>query len=657
MAQTEDSIRLSHFTIRGSGDESSRCSVYANGNHQCELIIEVIKEAQDGNGVWHETELSESERASVTVIQCFADKIQPLASGWSCDKKRNQYDLGLQKNKTGQGKARKNETSICGVGSKKEYVRRFMRCAPTDSYAPITLVAKVEFDGQVYTSAGCAGDEEDSSVVVKPIRPFVIKAEDLSESADAAYVDARCTIQCSYWTPPSPMYFTRNLGLGRSVEFSEEGELFQTSFLHEEAYNLGWKAGVVRGGDYSGLQLHLSDIHHGFYHPWKNPLVRFHERPTIMRALHVSDDMPILREDTRSAWTLIDNVGTTQKYRLSKSSGGFGMRVEDYEEIAETNVKVFKIFFPSGQPNSNELYTNNRHQCKVLIEVVKEETLDGSIWVEKPLTNEEKKSATITFYSSDKFAPLPTGWSVDTDKNIFDTGIRSLDAENSVCDDSGYTVTNDPRAEIIERYMRVAPGIPLESIRFMARIIVGGVVYTTYGYVGNSFITLSPVRPYVIRVGELTVNRYDVFNGAVSTDLDMYYVRPSMGGVEFLMNKGLDTPLSLPSEGLKFQSCYAHDGGALGRSRKIGVLLGDDVNAVVRFGDIANDGLVDPNIIIKADHHNTVMRIARVTRPSISFGSGDTKTPLRLIDNYGCEQAYYINQSEDGNTAYFTDYN
>lgn len=129
-----------------------------------------------------------------------------------------------------------------------------------------------------------------------------------------------------------------------------------------------------------------------------------------------------------------------------------------------------------------------------------------------------------------------------------------------MCDDSGYTVTNDPRAEIIERYMRVAPGIPLESIRFMARIIVGGVVYTTYGYVGNSFITLSPVRPYVIRVGELTVNRYDVFNGAVSTDLDMYYVRPSMGGVEFLMNKGLDTPLSLPSEGLKFQSCYAHDG-------------------------------------------------------------------------------------------------
>ena len=146
-------------------------------------------------------------------------------------------------------------------------------------------------------------------------------------------------------------------------------------------------------------------------------------------------------------------------------------------------------------------------------------------------------------------------------------------------------------------------------------------------------------------------NYYD----ELSSDLDIYYARPVMGGVRFLMNRGLDTPLSLPGEGLKFQSCYAHSAGMFS-SRKIGVLLGDDVNAVVRFGDISNDGVVDPNVVIKADHHNTPMRIARLARLSIPFGSGDIKTPLRLIDNFGCEQAYYINQDEEGNVAYFTDY-
>ena len=551
------------------------------------------------------------------------------------------------------GKARVRELFGCQI----ETVNFYLRAEPCVSLDPVDFMARMEMNGQVFTTN--SSDDElhfDSSVVVQAVPPFELKAADLTVyKSEPAYIYGGTYGTCYYYTPPEGIVFTYNGGLSNSVSFPREGDFFQTSFINGGTNGVGVKGGIVFGKDFSNQQLHINDVHHGANYPHNNNAFKYNERATIMRAIALRDAHMDLKKDSESIWTLWDNFGNSRSFILVQD-GDYHLSLKD-AVIPPSRFKVstFKIFASGGQPQTDALYANNLHQCKIDVEIVKEEELPDSNWVIRNLTNEERDSLTVTLYSSDPQAALPARWAVDKNKNMFDTGLRQSGAEANVPGSDELQHNSDPRVEVIVRYMRCESGAPIESFRFMARIIIGGVIYTTYGFTGASFVTITPTRPYVIRASELVVNRYDVYSGAMASDLDIYYARPVMGGVRFLMNRGLDTPLSLPGEGLKFQSCYAHSAGMFS-SRKIGVLLGDDVNAVVRFGDISNDGVVDPNVVIKADHHNTPMRIARLARLSIPFGSGDIKTPLRLIDNFGCEQAYYINQDEEGNVAYFTDY-
>ncbi|AZE82402.1 hypothetical protein C4J98_0973 [Pseudomonas orientalis] len=363
----------------------------------------------------------------------------------------------------------------------------------------------------------------------------------------------------------------------------------------------------------------------------------------------------ILGGQTYTTYCFVGVIGSN--FRAVVESVRPFVRLHNYEKAVDTKLSTFNILFPGRQTSSSELYANDRHQCKVIVEVVVEEKSADGVWVERSLTPQERESATITAYSADKQAVLPRGYSVDKDKNIYDSGLRRLDTESPAAGGYDYRST-DPRTEVIDRYLRFAPGVPIEPSSFMARIIVGGQTFTTYGRIGNPSITMTPTRPYVLRVRDLNAFRVDALNpgGHYDADLDVYYWVPK-DGTKFLVNRGLDAPLPIPNEGRRVQSYYAHNGGSgIDRSRKVAVLLGDRVNDLVRMGDIQDDDIVNRNTLVNVASHDTIMRAVRLSRKFLPLGAGKRRPLWRLWCMFGCEHAFYVDESDYGNVIHITDH-
>ncbi len=491
MVAHASNCRLSGFSIRRPDCPEAANGLYANGRHQCEVIIDVVKETCGLDGVWSRALLTDEERASVTVVRWSEHDNQTLPAGWSCDEERNEFTLGLWRGKASQAQ-QCGEVVECIDPPKGESISRYLRCDPEAAIGPEVFMARIVTDGEVYTSHGSSkGAVFDSAVTISPVAPFELDAATLdlymdthAYQSDSTY---RTEVHVYYWTPPEGMSFVKNMGFDNPLGMPGEGKDFQSTQFYQSPLENRYSntVGTLVNKDDPDSPLYLDEIREGLAVPSPNPPVRFNERPTIMRAIRLKSTLVAENRNTNSVWRLLDNYGTEQKFLLSVA----GMELPGYPFLILTGTLVppaynlirFDIKLPNGGVATSELYANGRHQCKVVVEVIIEQLQPDLSWELVRLTEEQRKSVSITRYSGNVNEPLPPGWSCDDEKNIYDAGLWRSNLEEGEGDKRTVVGAGSPKVqmEVVDRYMRLDSNIPIENVRFMASIQVGGVTYTT----------------------------------------------------------------------------------------------------------------------------------------------------------------------------------
>jgi hypothetical protein len=182
------------------------------------------------------------------------------------------------------------------------------------------------------------------------------------------------------------------------------------------------------------------------------------------------------------------------------------------------SLSIFKIDFTG--PNQH-LYSNGNQQLSVTITAQKQTAAAKEV----PLTPEEKKSIKVTERSENPKAPLPAGWSYDTEENEFAEGsyVRASDAPVIITVPAiAIQADTSPNAAI--RYLRTTDN---SSHQFMATIVIEGKTYSTNMKDFNCYISVTPSPPYRILASELTERRADAYHkdfpNKKHIDVDIYY--------------------------------------------------------------------------------------------------------------------------------------
>ncbi|MDY4298828.1 hypothetical protein SO486_02330 [Pseudomonas salmasensis] len=664
VAQTSN-CRLAGFGIRRAARAGVADGLYANGRHQYEVIIDAVKEVIDAKGEWAPVQLTDEERASVTVVECSKSHTPVLTRGWHCDEQRNEFMLGLWR-----GKSIAHESSIelqKSVGeSLGDSIKRYLRCDPDAPIGPAVFMACVTIDGEVHTTYDfekAAG--VDLSITLNPVRPIELGANELDLYVDVSAFAARAPyltrVDVYYFTPPDGLSVLRNLGFDEPLGLPGEGEDFRSvltwhSPLDPSKTN---RVGTFINKDQLGASLYLNEVHKRLPESPQNPLVRFNERPTIMRAIRLISGLVAENRDTRSVWRLLDNYGGEQVFSVVMIGNPIGLpevpffRLED-EAARKLKLIHFKIVLPDGGTVTDALYANGRHQCKVVVEIVVERVMPDGTSVPVRLSDAERGSVTITSYSRNVNEPLPPSWSCDQEKNIYDTGRWATGVDKA---ESGQCTQADARSsqrqiEMVERYLRVNPNVPIEERRFMASIKINGMTYTTNyadaDYEFNSFVAIRASRPYQLKVQDLTVYPdHHAFSDS-RCDIDVYYWTPP-AGLRFLVNKGFDTPLSPANEGRNFCTSY-NKRNAQQSFYKGGVVMNKDVvSPLVLIADIFTLHPEGHQRVVRFNQRPTIMRAVRFTGYYNSTMDSDSHSKWRLWDNYGCEHVFGLQQAGGGN--------
>jgi len=307
----------------------------------------------------------------------------------------------------------------------------------------------------------------------------------------------------------------------------------------------------------------------------------------------------------------------------------------------------FEIQTETAEDKTRALYTNGRHQCKLVVLIAKNVADESGNWQFAALTAAERNSLTVTQYATNPDAPLPTGWHCDTDKDKYDPGLwppRGSETNSTTLSSSPAkpSIASGP-LEMVERYMRVNAGQPIQSYRFMARIQIAGKVYTT-NYTDddasfNSWVEIQPERPYVLRVAQLVryIDNRAFEDKARNIYIDVHYWTPPRG-LQFIQNVGIANPLNIKDEGRFFNTSdfisVPND--------KSGILVERDsleervFMADVQQGIYSGNG---PDIEYR--------RCFKVMR-ALKLHGGVPATPHRdtghwsLLDNFGCEHKFRL---------------
>lgn len=545
MTKQSARMKIAYLKIRLVGVTASDCSLYANGRHQCEVVVDVIKEIEDEAGVWSAQPLNDDERASIT-LGCIVEGVeQGLPSGWKVDVEKNVYSVGIWHGEEQAREARLRGAPISNC--RIESISRYLRFDAGGSLDPVNMVARITLGAHQYTTFNGfdKGLEFKSEVTLQPIPPLIINAVDLEWFVDnQAYSDNFLHVKVHYWTPRGGLYFEKNMGLDEPCSFPYEGRNLDESYIRTADWGgqLGSKAGVIVNKDSEGHELRLSDIIQSPFNPAPDPYVNFNKRSTIMRAASVFGPLNTPDLTSTGVWRLIGNYGTEQSYLLLTSGPEYFHELVLYDlgaiinpppdpEPLKTRLVKFEISLPGGHIATDALYANNRHQCKVNITVVVEKQMSDGGWERVPLTAAQRNSLSVTLFSAMPQQQLPTGWSCDNEKNKYDTGLWGANVEEEEAVDE----------DIVDLYMRVAPG-PLQSQRFMARITLDGIPYTSNPLADqSSWVIISPVRPYSLGINELT--RYldsRAYAGTNPTVTVMVYYWTPPSGVSFVDNLGIE---------------------------------------------------------------------------------------------------------------------
>lgn len=651
--------RLSGLSIRRPAGTEVANGLYANGRHQCEVIIDVVKETCGPDGVWGRSLLTEEERASVTVVSWSEHDNQTLTAGWRCDKERNEFVLGLWMDSP-------TEEFGCGQvvehvdDARGESIRRYLRCAPDAPIGAEVFMACVVIEGGIYTSYGLSKGAG-ATVAISPVAPFELKASDLELYMDTqAYVAGatyRTEVHIYYWMPPAKIEFVRNFGFENPLNMPGEGEDFKSTLFFQNPLENRWSniVGTCIHKDHPSARLYLDDIRPGLPAPSENPLCRFNERTTIMRAVRLKSIVTYKNSDTRSVWTLLDNYGTEQKFTLSPMNPeipGFPFLILRGAIIQPPVYLLhFKVRLPVGEKFTDELYNNGRHQCKVVVEVAIEQLQPEGGWAPARLTQAQRDSVTITRFSANPHEPLPRGWSCDREKNKYDSGLWQGAASHDERDGNVLAEQQGSRnqMETVDRYMRVDSSVPIETIEFMASITLDGKTYTTNSAQGDipfvSSVEIRARRSYRLWKKDLVL--YHDIHAYTDNDydIDVYYWTPP-SGLRFVENLGLDNPYD-PDSGPSFHTSYRISfRGAM----KAGVLIRmDELNPRVVISNIDSRDPQGHLKLVRADRGQTIMRAVRFQAKKLSASTSNTLSVWRLWDNYGCEHMFKLGQADSGN--------
>ena len=658
-----ESSRLLSFVISRPNKTDEENGLYANGNHQCEVIIDIVKQSLASNNTWTSAGLTDEERSSLTIVEWSEHDHDKLPHGWNCDKERNGYDLGLWSRASVNESSREAVTEVAG-NSHAERVSRYLRCDLGAAVGSVRLMARVVIDGEIYTTHLSKGEcAFESSIVIKAEYPLYLDVEDLEQYIDRTAFFATSSSyvfmgNVHYWTPPSGLRFVENKGIDTPLRLPGDGDAFDSTLsrlLPNGPSGFAHKVGTLTNKNEIGQPLTIGEVHQGIGLPDLQRPVKFNEQPTIMRAINLlSNAFSFPEHYGRRAWKLVDNFGTVQTFALDSDSEGSPYLL-GASEVGSKYLKTFEIMLPGGGTSTEELYSNGRHQCQVEVEVaVMQLRPDGSS-VQVPLTSVQRDSLTITVFSTNANEPLPSGWSCDKDKNIYDVGLRRAGAEAVSTDQGTETEATSRRrreaVDVVNRYMRIDSNASNERIRFMATIEVDGVLYSTNYRVGditfNSSVIIGSVRPYKLWVRDL-VQHTDIHAYQDDyCDIDVYYWTPP-SGLRFLVNRGLDSPLYLPWEGRSATSSYNEGRGFY--VFKGGIVYGKDApDSRVLISDIFKEHPHGDQKVVRFNERPTMMRAVRYRENSPRDVEVDHRSKWRLWDNYGCEQVYMIEKRDSGN--------
>ena len=660
MVAHEHASRLLSFSIRRPNRTNRANGLYANGNHQCEVIIDIVKQLRAADGTWAVALLTDEERSSVAVVEWSEQHNEKLPRGWSCDTQKNRYDIGLWA-KDSDNEYSKSTVTEFACHPQSESVIRYLRCDLDVAVGPVRFMARIVIDGKIYTTHFSQGGAAfESSVTLVPEQPFYLDVRDLEVYEDpgayfASSSNAIVMAAVYYWQPPAGVCFVENRGIAEPINLPGDGAAFDSSLSRtvEGWVGLSYKAGTLTNKNEVGQTLEIGELHQGLGVPDEHALVRFNERPTIMRAIRVVSNRFVFPEHhERRSWRLLDNFGTEHTFTLEGDSQG-NLYLRNASEVGSYYLEHFEIMLPNGQTLTDALYSNGRHQCQVEVEVIMMQRRPDGSTVQAKLTDAQRNSLTLTRFSLNDHEPLPSGWSCDKGKNIYDLGLRSMGAE-AVRETATSKRQNamGPPKEVINRYLRVNAGTPHERVRFMAVIDVDGIRYTTnYDHDDISFIsyvTIGFVPPYRLWVSELIqYEDHDAYQDYFC-DVDVYYWTPR-SGERFLVNQGLDSPLFLHQEGKSSTSSYC-TGYIPDRTYKGGIVYGKDVaNPKVVISDISKTHPDGDQKVVRFDRRSTIMRAVRYRDNQFWGVQLDHQSKWRLWDNYGCEQVYVIDYSDGGN--------
>lgn len=320
---------------------------------------------------------------------------------------------------------------------------------------------------------------------------------------------------------------------------------------------------------------------------------------------------------------------------------------------------------------SNQLYANGNQQLPVFINIQKQ-VFQNNQWVAVNLSPSEAASLKVVQYSSSTSATLPAGWSMDTTRNQYDQGLRGSVSRALTLEDDGETsdAAGAPEAraagadargswEVFYRYLRAGTTVtPVTDYQFMAYVkLDDGTVYTTHSTVNGkpyeSKITVSPQRPYVIRVGDLTKNQVDAYSSEWQKgdyiDVDMYYwTLPSSLRImsQTFSNYGYS--------GSKLAYAYDKSESEL----RIGAALRDGVTSLT-LGDIGSlPSGVSGSTSVPIINGSGLMRALRYSCGGVKKSSSyDKQMSWTLTDNLGCVSRFVLqaNPSDKGNTLSLLD--
>ncbi|NCE90195.1 hypothetical protein [Pseudomonas sp. L13] len=672
MVAHTSNCRLAGFGIRRAAWSGVADGLYANGRHQYEVIIDVVKEVIDAKGEWVQAPLTDEERASVTVVEWSENYTSTLMHGWHCDEQRNEFTLGLWRGKAPEHEQRIEQAKPCGH-SPGESTKRYLRCDPDVPIGSAVFMARVMIEGVVYTTWDCAKTQSvDSSITLHPVRPIELDAAELENHIDLF----ACTlghpyftsVHVYYWMLPQGLSIVKNLGFDEVLGLPGEGENFQSVLTWHSPMDSSKpsRVGTFINKDYLDASLNLDEIHHGLPAPSPNLPVRFNERPTLMRAIRLISTLPAENRDMESVWRLLDNYGNEHTFSVMRVNNPIGLPeipffvLKGKEIPRKLKITHFKIMLASGEVVTSDLYANGRHQCKVVIEIIVELILPDGSSMPVRLSDTERKSVTVTRYSPNSNEPLPSGWNCDQQKNIYDTGRWNTRIDNTISDQYKQVEVGHAqrRIEVIERYLRFDPNIPIEEHRFMASVNINGVIYTTNSREGDvpfdSFVTIRPVMPYRLYVRDLTEYIDDGAYHDEYYDMDVYYWAPP-DGLRFLVNRGFDAPLVIRNEGLNFQTSYFYR-RSTGYYRKGGVVMNKDVvDPVVSLDDIFVGAVSGSEKIVRFSRRSTIMRAVRAYVSMPFDKSADSESKWRLWDNFGCEHVFRLEQHHDGDRLKLVD--